>query len=77
MGKEIKNPSQEQKILNVLKEAQGNWVSGQKFLNEMLISQYHARIFNLQKKGYLIEGSEKFNDQNFKSYRLLTNNTLF
>lgn len=70
-------PTQERRVLKALLDAEGGWVSGQYFLREMYLSQYHARIFSLQrdreKYGYegFIEASP-FKDQwGFKSYRLV------
>lgn len=70
-------PTQERRVLKALTDADGGWVSGQHFLREMFLSQYHARIFNLQRDreryGYegTIEASD-FKDQwGFKSYRLV------
>lgn len=63
-------------MLQALQDADGEWVSGQKFLREMYLSQYHARIFNLQrnqeKYGYsgVIEASDFTDQWGFKSYRL-------
>lgn len=65
-------PTQSQRILEVLKTWEGAWVNGRKFLHEMLLSQYHARIHDLQKKGYKIEASDFTDDFGFKSYRLIT-----
>ena len=75
--KEIKKPSQELRILKVLQEANGQFVSGRYFLQTMLLSQYHARIFSLQEKGHRIEASEVRDQFGFKSYRLLPKDTLF
>lgn len=64
--------TQAQKILEVLQKANGAWVKGTHFLREMYLSQYHARIFDLQKKGYEIESSDFTDEWNFKSYRLIS-----
>ena len=66
------NESQEQRILNVLVSANGQWVSGQYFLRDMMLSQYHARIFGLQKKGHAVEASNFTDSFGFKSYRLIS-----
>lgn len=68
----IKNPTQKQRILELLQTAQGNWVDGMTFLNlDRPITQYHARIFELQQEGYDIEG--RFVDgRTWKEYRLKT-----
>ena len=63
--------TQEEKVLDVLREAKGEWVNGRVFLRDYYLSQYHARIFGLQEKGYHIEASDFKDDFNFKSYRLI------
>ena len=60
-----------EKVLDALKARFGEWVSGQYFLRTLYLSQYHARIFELQRKGYKIEASEFTDEHSFKSYRLL------
>lgn len=62
--------TQAEKILQALDEANGAWVSGQYFLRTLYLSQYHARIFDLQRKGHTIEASPFVDEHNFKSYRL-------
>lgn len=68
----LQKPSQEQKILKVLEDAQGSWIKGTYFLHVMKLSQFHARIHQLQKRGYRIEASEERDEYNFKSYRILS-----
>jgi hypothetical protein len=71
MKKELLNkPNQAQRILKVLKDANGGWISGSYFLHTMLLSQYHARIWSLQKEGHNIEASDFTDNHNFKYYRL-------
>lgn len=65
------NPTQCQKVLKVLLEANGEWVNGRYFLHTLYLSQYHTRIFELQKQGYEIESSDFTDDYGFKSYRIL------
>ena len=77
MEKLIKNPTQCEKILKVLEEANGEYVSGRYFIQNMLLSQYHARIFELQRKGYTIEASEDTDNFGFKSYKLPIKKTLW
>lgn len=77
MSNLIKKPTQCQRVLEVLQKADGGWVNGQKFLREMMLSQYHARIKELQEDGYEIEGSPFTDEFGFKSYRLLPKTTLF
>jgi hypothetical protein len=66
----IKNPTQCERILKVLQDANGGWVNGRYFVQTMLLSQYHARIWELQRKGYDIEASERTDQYGFKLYRL-------
>lgn len=66
----IEKPTQEARVLKVLQEANGKYVNGRYFLQTMLLSQYHARIFGLQRKGYKIEASNDTDSFGFKSYRL-------
>ena len=71
------NKTQEGRILEVLEQANGDWVNGRFFLREMFLSQYHARIWGLQEKGYNIEASFDKDSRGFKSYRLVPKTTLF
>lgn len=70
-------PTQKEKVLKVLEEAKGEWVSGRYFIQNLLLSQFHARIFELQQEGYRIEASDETGEYGFKSYRLLPKETLF
>lgn len=64
-------PTQEKRVLDVLLNADGGWVSGQYFLREMYLSQYHRAIFNLEKRdGVAIEHSPFTDEHGFKSYRI-------
>lgn len=65
------NPTQCERVLKVLEDAEGGWVNGRHFLHTMMLSQYHARIHELQKKGYQIEASEFKDEYGFVSYRLI------
>lgn len=69
--KQIDKPTQEKRILEVLKNCQGEWVCGQKFCREMMITQFHARIWSLQKKGVKIVVSPFSDKFGFKSYMLV------
>lgn len=68
-----KEGTQPHKVLKALLDAQGEWVNGQVFLRELYLSQYHARIKDLEDKfGWkdVLEHS-KFTDQwGYKSYRI-------
>lgn len=62
--------TQAEKVLKALQDANGEWVSGTYFLRTLYLSQFHARIFELQRRGHQIEASEFTDDHGFKSYRL-------
>lgn len=47
--------SQADKILKVLLDANGDWVSARVFKRDLWISECNARISELRKKGYNIE----------------------
>ena len=66
----VAKPTQCQKVLDALEKANGAWVSGTYFLRTLYLSQYHARIFELQQKGYLIEASDFTDSYGYKSYKL-------
>lgn len=68
----IKKPTQTEKVLEALRYAKENndgWVNGRYFLQTLLLSQYHARIFELERQGYVIERGSK-DEYGFYSYRL-------
>ena len=70
------NTNQERKVLDVLMAADGGWVNGRYFKDEMYLSQYHRAIWNLQNKRerYEYEGdivpSDFTDEHGFKSYRI-------
>jgi hypothetical protein len=69
-------PTQADRILAVLRERRladgpdGGWVNGQCFLREIMLSQYHARIWDLERRGIRIEHSTEKDPWGFLSYRL-------
>ena len=65
------NPTQADRILKVLEEAKSEWTNGRFFIQTMMISQAHARIWELQKKGHKIEASDFKDEYGFRSYRLV------
>lgn len=69
--------TQKEKVLKALEDAQGEWVSGQYFLHDLYLSQYHTRIHELEKEGVKIEHSDFTDNFGFKSYRLKVKETLF
>ena len=62
--------TQQEKVLDALSAHKGEWVSGQFFLRNLYLSQYHTRIFELQRKGYKIKASDFVDEFGFKSYKL-------
>jgi len=67
----IKKPTQCQRVLEILTNADGEWVDGTIFLNlEKPILQYHARIFELQRDGHKIE-NDWVAGKNWKKYRII------
>jgi len=50
--------SQANRILDILLEANGDWVSTKVFKMDMWITETNARISELRKKGYNIETGE-------------------
>lgn len=71
----IKKSKQTDRVLEALRYAKANntgWVGGQYFLHTMLLSQYHARIKELEEKGCVIEHSTFKDEFGYKSYRLIS-----
>ncbi len=67
----IEKPTQEKRVLEILRAAHGQPVDGMVFYNlERPITQYHARIWSLQKKGFKIEPVE-LEGKNWKAYKLI------
>jgi len=68
--------SQADRILAVLRERRlddgpdGGWVNGQVFIREMMLTQAHARIKELEERGIVIQHSPFKDSWGFKSYRL-------
>lgn len=62
--------TQTEKILEVLNKSRGQWINGRHFLREMYISQYHARIKELEEQGIRIEHSDFKDEFGFVSYRI-------
>jgi len=68
----IKDGTQEQRVLDELRKANGGWVDGMTFLSlQRPITQYHARIWGLQQDGFQIEG-RFIEGKNWKEYRLVS-----
>lgn len=62
--------TQAEKILDYLEAHRGEWISGSYFLRNMYLSQYHTRIFELERKGIKIEHSDFKDEFGFVLYRL-------
>ncbi len=59
-------------MLKALLDTDGQWVSGAYFLRELYLSQYHARIQDLENKfGWKIEHGEERDEFGFLSYRVV------
>ncbi len=67
----IKKPTQCQRLLNALRQIKGGWINGRYFKDQLMMSQYHARIWELEKEGYVIEHSKTRDEFGFHSYRLM------
>lgn len=65
-----KKLTQKDKILNELLKAKGKWINGRHFLQTMMISQFHSRIKEIEKDGYVVDHSTFTDDMGFKSYRI-------
>lgn len=76
MEKLIHKETQCNRVLEILGEY-GGWIDGMTFLRlDHPITQFHARIFELEEQGYKIE-SRFIEGKNWKEYRLVPKNTLF
>ena len=66
-----KRPTQCQRILQIFKDANGGWVDGMMFLSlDKPITQYHARIWQLEKQGHKF--ASKFKEgKTWKEYKLI------
>lgn len=65
----MKKLTQGERILKVLREANGSWVSSRIFKQEMFISECNARISELRKKGHKIETGEN-DEYGFSLHRI-------
>lgn len=65
--------TQAAKVLKVLLDADGQWVSKQVFVRELFLTQAGARIFELENEYHWpIEHSDFTDEHGFRSYRLLS-----
>ena len=67
----MKLPSQRQRILNELIEANGDWVSTNYFKTVMHLYECNARLSELKNRGNNIETSKFTDDYGFRSHRLV------
>lgn len=65
----MRKPSQGERILRVLLDAEGQWVSAKVFKRDMWISECNARISELRNKGYDIETGD-FDEFGFALHRI-------
>jgi hypothetical protein len=72
-----KKPTQCERVLKVLQDAEGKWVSNRHFKQVMLISEVNGRISELRGQGHIIETSEHRDDYGFSFHRLNPKDTLF
>lgn len=67
-----KPDTQAGKLLKALLDADGEYVSGTYFLRSLYLSQFHARIWDLENRfGWTIEHSEEADEFGFRSYRIV------
>ena len=48
------------------------WISGNFFVHKMYLTQFHARMFELEKQGYVFERSKEKDEFGFYLYRLVS-----
>ena len=64
--------TQARKILDMLLEASGNWVSKQRLIHELFLTLSGARIFELENDYHgPLDQSKDTDSGGFKSYRIL------
>lgn len=69
----MKKLTQSERILKVLLDANGQWVSSRIFKQDMFISECNARLTELKKKGYKIETGDK-DEYGFSLHRIDSKN---
>ena len=81
MEKIKSDTTQEKRVLEKLQGAAGEWINGQYFLKQMMLSQYHRALWNLihRRDRYEYDGQIEISDFKcefgFKSYRLVADLT--
>ncbi len=81
----IPNLTQEARVLQALKDAEGEWINKQYFVRTMMLTQAGRAIHNLENNprwqkeytGFVIEHSPFRDSWGFKSFRLKAKETLF
>lgn len=66
----MKKPTQAERILKVLLDAEGEWVSARVFKMEMWITETNARISELRNKGWDIETKDERDEYGFAYHRI-------
>ena len=64
--------TQKERVLNYLQARTGEWVNFRVFIQDMMLTQAHARIWELQRDGHRIEASDFRDEYGFRSYRHLS-----
>jgi hypothetical protein len=72
-----KKPTQCERVLQALLEANGDWVSNRYFKQTLLISEVNGRLSELKSKGWEIETSEHRDEYGFTFHRIKPKETLF
>lgn len=62
--------TQTQRVLKVLQNANGSWVSSRYLIQDMMLSQANARLFELKEMGYNIESGPR-DPYGFRHHRLI------
>ena len=66
-----KKPTQSERILKVLLDADGQWVSAKVFKRDMWISECNGRISELRNKGYDVETKDERDEHGFAYHRIV------
>lgn len=66
-----KKPTQGERILKVLLDANGEWVSASYFKRDMWITETNARISELRNKGWNVETKDERDEHGFAYHRIL------
>lgn len=69
--------NQQQKVYDALDNNRGTWVKSDYFLYTLHLSQFHARMDEMELKGIKIITSDFTDEFGYKSYMLPVKETLF